>query len=141
MNIAQVLVTTALTIFSGLLLLLVGELATKFFVTPVQELRGVIGNVAYGLDFYANKMFSASYEKSAEARELYRRQACRIRECLRQIPCYRIAEVLGLLPPLRDVEEASRLLIGLANYPAEPENRYYKAPDDEIAKLLRIKML
>ena len=79
-KIAEIILTSALTIVGGVLVLVAGQIAIKFFVEPVQEFRKFLGEIQDALIFYANL---PPYEESndqtkktiLEAKDLFRQQA------------------------------------------------------------------
>jgi len=129
------IVTTFLTVTSGVSVFVIGQVAIRFFLDPVSQLRKLIGEIAYSLDYYANVDFR-DLEASKEARQKYRHQACHMRELLYQIPCYIFFEKVHILPMRRHVEQASRHMIGLSNNDGTGEK-----PDMTIMRLLCIQEL
>ncbi len=131
--------TACLTIFGGIFVFVCGQIFIKFFLEPTQNLRKLLGEIAYSLDFYANQIYG-NHPKTAEAKEIYRKQACQLREFSHLIFCYKlVSHCFRILPPKRNLEKASLFLMGLSNqcgHEAEGIER-----SSEIKQLLRIRSI
>jgi hypothetical protein len=99
----------------GLLGFVIREILSSFYLGPAHRLRQLIGKIAFSLDYYANRLRDDSPE-GREARDIFRRQACELRELVHAVPSYWFFRiVVGLLPARVKIEEASKELIGLSN--------------------------
>lgn len=133
----QIFFTALVTIVGGAITLALGQMAVRGAVEPVLELKRLIGNIAFDLDFYANKLFAGSPAED-EWRTAFRKHACSLREKLILILWYRFFAWLLRLPPAYDVLKASYELTGHSNRSTRPgENEGGR--EDEIKRLLRIK--
>ena len=129
--------TSCLTILGGVIVFAGGQIVVKFVIEPVQELRKLIGEIAFSLSFYANQIHGNS-TKTEEAREIFRNQACQLRKFLRLIVFYEFISCgLKALPPKEDLEQASSCLIGLSNDCGQGPTGHNHF--SEIRKLLQIK--
>src|SRR5436853_23180 len=90
------------TIITGVLVFILGQIALKMLFEPVQELRRLRGELAEDLNFYANRIYAGG-EREDEAREAFRLHACRIRGLLEIIPksVYGLATTFGCFPDRR----------------------------------------
>ena len=119
-KIAQIILTSSLTILGGALVLVAGQIAIKFFVEPVHELRKFLGEIQDALIFYANlPPYEESNEQTRktilEAKDLFRQQASRLIAKRKIIPWYRCLAKLKIVAPEKNIEEIHRGLIGLSN--------------------------
>jgi hypothetical protein len=74
-----------------------------------------------------------------EAREAFRRHACRIRENAQIMIWYGFFRPLLRLPQMSDLLLASAALIGQSNFPKQHKVGFDRTHDDEIKRLLRIR--
>src|SRR6266566_2919468 len=138
-EVEKIIITSSLTIMGGVVVFVCGQIAVKFFIEPVHELRKLIGEIAYSLNFYANQIYG-NHVKTDEAREVYRKQACQLRGYVHLIVCHEfISNGLYALPPKRDLEQASSFLIGLSNECGKTGTGIDRI--SEIRKLLQIKSI
>lgn len=111
--------TTALTILSGLALLVVGQIIIRSFIDPIYELRNLRGEIADALIFYGNLYMNPGYEhKTPEidaAVNALRLLGSRLEARTHAIPFYRLFALLRAIPPSASIERARRNLIGLSN--------------------------
>ena len=116
--------TAAITVFGGAVVLVVGQVIQRFFLEPIQEQRQVIGEIAHALIFEANVgSLHAPEEREATSSNL-RNLASRLRATLWTVPRYTFLERLGWVPAAGDVIVASDQLIGWSNSIAQdsPDN-------------------
>lgn len=99
-----------------------GRLTVALFVEPILGLRRLTSEIAESLVFYANVYCNPSVdnqgavdEPSEQARQVFRRQASRLRAAVHAVSLHSLWERMGLVREKRKVEEASSELIGLAN--------------------------
>jgi hypothetical protein len=110
--------TVFLTVFSGVLTFVLGQLIIKLLVDPVNDFRRTVADIALVLIEYANVYANpgvAGSEVEKKVSEELRRLSSRLNAQMYLIPCYRIiAKIFGL--PSRDkVVGAASDLIGLSN--------------------------
>jgi len=115
----QAKMTIALTILSGLALLVVGQIIIRSFIDPVYELRKLRGEVADALIFYANLYMNPGHaHKTPEidaAVNALRSLGSRLATRRYAIPFYRLFVFLRAVPPSDSIERASKNLTGLSN--------------------------
>src|SRR5207248_7623677 len=134
MNIA---LTALVTVFAGALTLSLGQIILKGAVEPAVELKRLIGTIANDMDFYANRFLTATDDEQKAWRDTFRKHACSLREKLTVIIWYSWFERILQLPPKKDVETASHLLVQYSNRPAQPP--WERLPDADIRKRRGIK--
>lgn len=110
--------TIFLTVLSGVMTFVLGQLILKLLIEPVQDFKRTIADIALALIEYANiyanpGAMSSDIERQASV-EL-RKLSSRLNAQLYLIPCYHFtAKVFGL-PSKSRVAEAASHLIGLSN--------------------------
>lgn len=109
----------ALTILSGLALLVVGQIVIRSFVDPIYELRKLRGEIADALIFYASVYMNPSpgfrTPEIDEARNALRSLGSQLEAKSHAIPFYRFFALIGAVPTLDSVKRARSDLIGLSN--------------------------
>lgn len=115
----KIVLTSCLTILGGIIVLVIGQIITKFFIEPIHEQSKLIGDIAYSLTFYAN-IFSnpgnGKPEQMEEASKILRQQASQLLEKNYTIQWYWLWELLRVVPKQEDVIAASQSLIWLSNF-------------------------
>jgi hypothetical protein len=110
--------TVILTVFSGVVTYIVGQLVLKLLIEPVQDLKKTISMVSYTLIERGNVIFnpgvSSTDAMDDTAREL-RKLASHLRAQLGLIPYYDISARIFSLPCRTNINIAMRNLIGLSN--------------------------
>jgi hypothetical protein len=107
-----------LTILSGVIVFILGQLALKLLIEPIQEFRKTVADIAYALIEYANVYANPGVvgnENEKQASEELRKLSSRLNAQIYLIPFYRlIAKIFGL-PPRDKLESTAKDLIGLSN--------------------------
>lgn len=116
----EIVLTSALTILGGVVVLVGGQIAIKFFLEPVHEFRKFIGEIHDALIFYANlPSYGESNEQTRkailEAKDLFRQYAGRLMAKKKIIPWYKGLVKLKIVASEKNIEEIHRGLIGLSN--------------------------
>lgn len=136
--------------FFSILVFVVGQLISKFFIEPLHELRKVLGEVRFNLAFHAPTIHTPigrAKESSDAARHALLKSSCDLIAKLQAVPLYSIIRHLGGLPNRKAVEAAAVQLRGLSTYVHEDGA---KASDNidvvnkrvaKIESLLRLKPL
>jgi hypothetical protein len=108
------LITVFLTVLSGVVTYIAGQLVLKLLIEPVQDLKKTIGLVSFTLIERANVIFNpGTFAKDVmddTAQEL-RKLASHLRAHLSLIPRYDIAARIFGLRSRHDIYEATRCLI------------------------------
>ncbi len=139
MTLVDAIVTAGLTTGLGFFAFVLGQVALKLVVEPIQEQARAVGDVAHALVYYHNvgpgNPAGPDPERIAEARRVYRDLAGRLRTNLRVVARYESFARLRLVLPKERVRRASTALIGLANTvqkgPAADDVNRYRATVEE----------
>ena len=151
-DLEKIVVTAAFTIFGGVIVYVVGQVLSKFFIEPLHDLRKAVGEVRFNLAFHAPTIYTPigrSKESSDKAREALMKSSCELIADLHAIPLYGITRLLafGVLPRGKAIEEAAVQLRGLSTYVHETGEKANAALDvirkrvERIEKLLGLKPL
>jgi hypothetical protein len=132
----QIVLTAFVTVLAGALTIALGQIILKGAIEPAVELKRLIGTIAHDID-YANSFLLATDEEQKAWRDRFWKHACSLREQLTVIVWYSWFERLLQLPPKKDVEAASYLLMQYSNRPTEQP--FERLPKEDTKKLLRIK--
>ena len=115
----QVILTTVLTVISGVLIFVLGQLLVKVFVEPIHKLRALKGDIVGFLTYYSNVYLShPDLNKDEEIRKVSteaRKLGSDLIARALVIPCYRFCSMLRAVPKFHDITIAHRELIGLSN--------------------------
>jgi hypothetical protein len=114
----QIALTSISTILGGIIVYTVGRLLEHLFVEPIINLRGLIGEAGNELVFYANVYCNPGYctkDKCDETSNNLRHKASQLRVRAYAIPWYDLWACMRLIPKKKNIEEASKELIGLSN--------------------------
>jgi hypothetical protein len=110
--------TVFLTVFSGVITFVLGQLAIKLLVDPVHDFRKTVADIALALIEYANVYANPGVDGSEiekKVSEELRRLSSRLNAQMYLILCYPItAKILGL-PSRKKVVDSAINLIGLSN--------------------------
>jgi hypothetical protein len=118
--------TAGITACFGILVLVAGQIISKWLIEPMHEQRKTIGEIAYNLILLGNagssfsniKLEGERISSAAEPREAtltVRRLASQLRSSLVSIPCYDALAKTGCIHKREVVMEASREMIGWSN--------------------------
>ena len=112
------IITSTLTVATGLVLYGATQLAQRFWLEPVMDLMKALGRASYATTYYANVYSSPGTVREdlgAESSKELRKCASELLAALRTVRSYRAFEILRQLPPKGDVQRAAGILIGLSN--------------------------
>jgi hypothetical protein len=110
--------TVFLTVFSGVITFVLGQLVIKLLVDPVHDFRKTVADIALALIEYANVYANpgvAGSEVEKKVSEELRRLSSRLNAQMYLIPCYPITAKIFGLPSRGKVVDAASNLIGLSN--------------------------
>ena len=115
----QVILTTVLTVISGVFIFVIGQLLVKVFVEPIHKLRALKGDIVGFLTYYSDVYLSLpDLNKEEDVRKVSteaRKLGSDLMARALVVPCYRFCSVLRAGPRFRDIAIAHRELIGLSN--------------------------
>jgi hypothetical protein len=115
----KIILTSCLTIFGGVVVIVGGQIITKFFIEPIHDQFRLIGEIDDSLIFYANLLInpgSGKPEKMEEASQKLRQQSSQLRARTNAIRWYELWEFIGLVLKHTDVIKASRNLMALSQF-------------------------
>ena len=115
-------------ILAGVIIYVLGEIAVKIIIDPVQELKRVIADIAFKLIHYSHIYQISSpddtagqaAEKSIDRQQLeqaaneYRKLASMLNAGYHLVPFYAIARLLFFLPRETDIIEARNALLEMS---------------------------
>lgn len=107
-----------LTILSGVIVFILGQLALKLLIEPIQEFRKTVADIAHALIEYANIYANPGVvgnESEKKASEELRKLSSRLNAQMYLIPFYQIIAKIFGLPPRDKLVGAASDLIGLSN--------------------------
>lgn len=117
----KILITSGLTVFGSVLVFVIGQLLSKLFIEPTQELKKTIVNTRIALAFHAaiiNTPVSRSSETSQETADALRKCSAELFAKAHTTPGYDVLAKVscGYLPRKTAIIDASRKLRGLSTY-------------------------
>ncbi len=133
--------TAALTVLGGVVVFTLSQLILAFLVEPLREQAKVIGEILFGLVYYAREYANPGTNRPNErdaAENAFRRYASQLRATTHAVRCYRAVERWHLAPPRADVAEAVGLLIHLANSICSGDGRENRRDADAVERLLTL---
>jgi hypothetical protein len=107
--------TAAVTVVLGFFVVVLGQLAQRLLIVPIQEQKRTIGKVTHALTYHRNVDRDSPADRIAEARTAYREPSAELRMNLRVLPLYGLFSQLRLVLPEGQVRRGAAALIGLAN--------------------------
>ncbi|WP_423840408.1 hypothetical protein ONE56_06020 [Vibrio mytili] len=110
--------TVFLTVLSGVLIFVLGQLLLKLLIEPIQELRTLVSKIAYDLIKLANVFANPTdpeEERFTEACKVMREHSSNLHAHFYLVPFYNISCRLFGLPKEEDVLNATKELIRLSN--------------------------
>jgi hypothetical protein len=110
--------TAALTVLAGFIVFVVGQIAQRFVLEPIQDQRKAIGEIAYTLLYHGNVGRYVPFESQQSREEIaagLRRLAGDLRKTRATIPAYRQLEKTPWVCKTENVITASTHLVGWSN--------------------------
>lgn len=121
--------TVLLTIVSGVLTFVLGQIFVKLVIEPVHEMKKTLGQISHSLIEHANVIANPgvpSKEVMYEASQQLRRLSSQLHAHLFLVPLYVVTARIFFLPSTPKVREASTALIGLSNSLFQPTQEIYE---------------
>ena len=105
------------TVFCGVAVYIIGEILLKFVLEPLQEYKKVIGKIDNKLKYYANVITNSGLPKDMvdEAVKVLRDISCELEATYKQISFKHFFNKIYVIPKEKQVSDASKSLIYLAN--------------------------
>jgi hypothetical protein len=119
--------TVFLTVLSGVLTYVLGQLIVKLVIDPVQEAKRTIAQIAHVLIERANVIANPGVlpdDVMAETAKQLRQLSSQLNTHLYLVPRYKVTSKLFALPPVQNVLKCSSFLIGLSNSLARSDEKY-----------------
>ncbi len=132
------------TVFSGVLIFVVGQIIVRFLIDPIQEFKKTIGKISYELKFYANvyTAIDIAPETFWDLSKILRELASELEANYNAIPIRDLISFFSLIPSTNKLKEVSKLLITLSNSAGDKEYTIKNAESaDKIRENLGIKSL
>lgn len=110
--------TVFLTVISGVLTFVVGQLILKLVIEPVHAMKKTIAHVSHSLIEHANVIANPGVPRKEvmdNTSKHLRKLSSEIQSHLYLVPIYPVSAAIFRLPKKRDVLEASKALLGLSN--------------------------
>lgn len=139
----KIFVTSAVTISGGLFLYVIGQLFSKFFIEPSQELKKAIGEVRFNLAFHATVIhtpISRNHERSQKTHGALMKSSCDLLARVNAIPFYSHLSGLsrGFLPSKRVIIDSAVQLRALSTYVHETDAKANESLDTIAKRVARI---
>jgi hypothetical protein len=112
--VAEVL-TAAITVVLGFIVFVLGQVAQRFFIEPIQEQRRIIGEISFAVIYYHNVSSISPPEIRTEAQQTLRKLSAQLYATLGVIWPYEFFERRGWVARRENVEAAATGLIGWSN--------------------------
>ncbi len=118
-----------LTVLSGVVVFVVGQIFVKFVIEPINEFYKLTGEIEHSLIYYANVYSNTKLapQETLEAHQLFRRLSCDLFAKMYAIPLFHVWAKLRFLPPREFVRQAGGNLIGLSKGVLDTSDRSYEA--------------
>lgn len=122
--------TVFLTVFSGAVTFVIGQLVVKLMIDPVQEMKKTIAQISHTMieraNIIGNPGVPATEVMDETSKEL-RKLSSQLRAHLYLVPAYRSTARIFFLPKIDQVLAASGALIGLSNSVFRATGKVYEA--------------
>jgi hypothetical protein len=132
-----------LTIVSGVVVYVLGQMILHFVLEPIKEFNRQRGDASFLLLKFRAKIANASNDDPDLQSEIKEMGAALV-STMTQIPCFDFCNRLGIVPSKREVLKAAREIVGIS-YGIGPKGKDTFTPSQnmesaaEIARLLRIR--
>lgn len=107
--------------FGAIVVFVIGQILSRFFIDPISDLRKEIGSVRYNLAFYSRVIHSPiirTKELSGKAEEALLGNSAQLVAKIHAVPLFAVTRFLacGVIPSRLDIEEASVQIRALSTY-------------------------
>lgn len=118
-DLEKIIITSSLTVISGVFVFTIGKLIEKFVIDPIHELKKSLCEIQFSLAFHAQAILtpSGNVEKEDEAQKELRKASCELRSKVAAIPFYGFWSFISFrsIPSKKKSIEASKQIMGLSN--------------------------
>ncbi len=122
--------TVFLTVFSGVVTFVIGQVVVKLVIEPVHEMKKTIAQISHTLIERANVIQNPGVltkEVIDETSQQLRNLSSQLRAHLYIVPAYHQTACIFFLPKMAFVLSAAKSLIGLSNSVFSPTPEVYRA--------------
>lgn len=112
----RIILTSCLTIITGVIVYAFGNLSISLFVQPIQQLRNLISEIDNSLDYYFTVYDNPKYVQSSkkeEAVEKFRYLASQLKAKANAIPWYSLWQFFRFVPQKTNIVDCSSRLSSL----------------------------
>ncbi|WP_438445880.1 hypothetical protein [Gorillibacterium sp. sgz5001074] len=160
MQLQTAIITSTLTVISGLIVFFFSQIILKYIIEPLSDFRKLRSQISVQLVYYANiysNQFTYNEENARDEKLVnrldevsitFRKLASELIGISNTIPYYNLFTILRIIPSRNNIKNASSNLIGLSNsiwkFGSNDEDsnlRYNKERKNEIVRLLKIKSM
>ena len=130
--------TVLVTVLSGVLTYVVGQLVVKIVIEPVQETRRTIGQISHSLIEHANVISNPGVpteEVMRETAQHLRKLSSQLQSHLYLVPAYTTTAKDFVLPTKDNLLLASKYLIGLSNSVYRATDGIYEQNANRVEKV------
>ena len=132
-----------LTIISGTLIFVLGQIIQNFILKPIQDFYTVKGEIYHKVIWHSNILTNSGIQEklidwaSKDMRDLY----CQLKTKYMMIPCKKFLSILNIIPNEEDIIRSSGILIRLSNAGGKQgfETKNYDSID-ELKNIFKIKI-
>ncbi len=130
----------------GILVYVIGQIISKFFIESLYELRKTIGEIRFNLLFHGPTILTPearSKETSGAARDALLKNSSDLFAKLHAIPLYVVVPYIsfGTLPSNKDIKDVAVQLRALSTYMHEKDDKAYKSLDEIRGRIAKIERL
>jgi len=130
--------TVFVTVLSGVLTYVFGQLLVKIVIEPVQEARRTIGQISHSLIEHAHVISNPgvpSEEVMRETAQHLRKLSSQLQSHLYLVPRYAVTARMFALPSRDQLLSASKYLIGLSNSVYRATDRVHEQNASRVEKI------
>lgn len=138
----NIVLTAAFTIIGGMIVFVTGQIVSKFFIDPIQDLKKLLGEIRYSLIFYSREIHTPiggnKDGRCDKAEEVLRKHSSDLYSKVAAIPCYNIVSKIscGFLPKRASTLEAAKWLRVLSISVHNDDRSKNSAVEEKIYALL-----
>ncbi len=117
-EITKIIITSSLTVFTGIIIFIGGQILLKFIVEPLQNLRKELSKIQHALIFFAQSIHTPRGHRAKEdaASDSLRNLSCDLRIAIEGVPFYAFwRKFWRTMPDRKSGLQAASHLIGLSN--------------------------
>ena len=117
-NILQIVITSCLTVITGVVVFALGQFSVSLFVEPISKLKSLINDIDDSLNYFSDVYQNVEYSqvsKRNEALEKLKYQSSQLKSMCNCIPWYPLWGYLRIIPPKLDVLKGAKFLSLIVN--------------------------